>query len=109
MDVKWRELSIENTCRQKFRETVDAVHTQLERFNYGKFQLIKKLMETHWDHPTLNRVMAGADDLEESEGKFMYQSVIPEVVAIFCTIQQTVFFHSHFRTYILIKILYIHV
>lgn len=67
LDVKWKELSEDNTCRQKFRETVDAVHTQLERFDFYQFQLIKTLMETHWDHPTLSRIMAGADDLEEQE------------------------------------------
>ncbi|XP_052821856.1 uncharacterized protein LOC106877042, partial [Octopus bimaculoides] len=82
LDVKWRELSNENTCRQKFRETVDAVHTQLERFNYGKFQLIKKLMETHWDHPTLNRIMAGADDLEESEVMEYFAEEDPMVLKV---------------------------
>lgn len=71
LDVKWKELSEDNTCRQKFRETVDAVHTQLERFDFYQFQLIKTLMETHWDHPTLSRIMAGADDLEEQEGNII--------------------------------------
>ncbi|GAB1598880.1 hypothetical protein Ahia01_000165200 [Argonauta hians] len=82
LDVKWRELSPENTCRQKFRETVDAVHTQLERFSYGQFQLIKNLMETHWDHQTLSRIMVGADDLEESEVMEYFAEEDPMVLKV---------------------------
>ncbi|KAL4226814.1 hypothetical protein ACF0H5_014792 [Mactra antiquata] len=67
LNIQWSQLDDDSQVKTNFSTTVENVHEILSQLGFHRFQLILDLMESHWTHPILTKIMSGDDDDEDSD------------------------------------------
>ncbi|XP_060587858.1 uncharacterized protein LOC132743353 [Ruditapes philippinarum] len=62
LNIQWAQLDEDSKVKNNFSTTVENVHKILSELGFLKFQLILDLMESHWTHPILSKIMSGEEE-----------------------------------------------
>jgi hypothetical protein len=62
LNIQWAQLDEDSKVKNNFSTTVENVHKILSELGFHKFQLILDLMESHWTHPILSKIMSGEEE-----------------------------------------------
>ncbi|XP_045164580.2 uncharacterized protein LOC123528704 [Mercenaria mercenaria] len=81
LNIQWAQLDDDSKVKKNFSTTVEDVHKILSQLGFYKFQLILDLMESHWTHPVLSKIMSG--DEEDTDDCLEYiQKEDPDILKL---------------------------
>ncbi|XP_052284946.1 uncharacterized protein LOC127881244 isoform X2 [Dreissena polymorpha] len=83
LHIQWSHLDEHNAAKTNLIEAVKNVTEILEQHGFSKFKVIQELMDSHWTHPVLSKIMSGEEEDENDEECLEYiRSQDPEVLKL---------------------------